>query len=247
MAVRRFYRQETTQGLRLDLDAGLSTSRVGSNWVDVSLYNNFLGNPTNNPLYETDGGGCFRFNGTNNYFLSIGTLGGLDFIQNNCNFTFNLWVKHYSNQRTEYYMGTSETTSERGFFFGRLANGVISISGTRSSAGNPTFNYTSPSNLIQNDLNWMLLTVTAEQTTPTFSLIKVYKNGTELSSNNTPKVIFSGVATRTLGVGTINSAPGNINTYVLNGSISRLQIYDRPLSGSEITTFFNSTKTRYGL
>ena len=52
MAVKRFYRQEVTQGLRLDLDAGLSTSRVGNNWVDVSLYNNFLGNPTNNPLSD---------------------------------------------------------------------------------------------------------------------------------------------------------------------------------------------------
>ena len=53
-------------------------------------------------------------------------------------------------------------------------------------------------------------------------------------------------ATHIFRIGSYSDA-GNSANYFLNGSISRLQIYNRVLSAQEILQIYNATKGRYGL
>jgi len=226
-----------TDGLVLYLDAANTKSYPGSGttWIDIAAGNN--GTLTNGPTFSSTNGGSIVFDGTNDYVsgsLSNFNVGCISIwvnpstlINSSSPFQSLIVLKYTGVSNSEWYISLGSATI-------LLVNEYITIAdvenGTRTAIADGG---SLPAN------TWCNLTFNFE-----LVAYKIYINGIQkteitygggVSQLTVPNVLQLGALFR----GTI-AGP-------FPGKIATTQIYNRPLSATEVLQNYNSTKTRFGL
>jgi hypothetical protein len=216
-----------TDGLVLSLNAQNTNLYATSPTTiyDVSGNNN-NGTMLNGVQYIGDAGGCWGFDGINDRcaLLTNTTYGN--------NTTWAVWVNRTSSVNT------------LNMFMGRFLPYFAARSGTTGFHFSNTINSTQrnlfTTGITVQDNLWYHLTFTT-QFDGTNTIMRIYVNGV-LNNSGT----FVGQQSQ-------NSQPFNIgdgqNTtwFPFNGKINDVNVYNRTLTQTEITTIFNATRTKYGV
>ena len=213
--------------LVLYLDAANTKSYPGNgtSWNDLSKGGN-NGTLTNGPTFNTGSGGSIVFDGSNDY-------GSIPDITLTTAYTLASWVKINGSNGTEiisrYLPGFAQF--EMWISGGKLYPYTYGNYGTAAI----------PSTTTVNDNKWYYVVGVFDGSIRTLS---VYVNGILENS------VSNGGVSTILNQG---SGPIDICSYYnggsghMNGNIATIQIYNKPLSSSEILQNFNATKTRFGL
>jgi hypothetical protein len=248
-AARRVY-PVITDGLKLYLDAYNldSYSGSGSTWYDLSnsAYNMTITGPT----WTTSGGRrYFEFDGVNDY-IAGGTNTTL-FSINTTGYTWSIWIYYVTSPALldgiieERHNGTTQS-----YYFDNRNSGATNGNGwsiktyvpTPAVERGTTFNQTITTG------TWQHACASFTYTTATTGTFRIYLNGSQVVS--TAQTLPSS-----------NWQNANVNTYPvigaldLNGTLQRFNNirvgevlqYNRPLSATEISNNYNSTKSNYGL
>ena len=208
-----------TSGLVLNLDAGnvASYPGTGTTWTDLSGNGN---NATlyNGAVYNSANGGTMVFDGINDYASESNFIGALT------TFTSGTWIKLNANQTTKAFIST---------YYNGWAVGISDYDQNKIKfyLGGATI-YSTYALSIN---TWYYVCATYNNGNPT-----IYINGA-LNKTSTDLVSY-GPINSTITIGALNG--GN---QFFNGNLSMQHIYNRALTASEITTNFNTTKTRFGL
>lgn len=217
-----------TSGLVLCLDAANTKSYPGSGtaWNDVSGNGN-TGTLTNGPIYNSANLGSIVFDGVDDY-VSITNVSS---IRPSAEMTICMWVKAIS-----LTAGWNELLGQNPYSGGYLI--FLETGGTLIRS----LHYV-------NGTEYRCNTSQSISTSVFTHIVFTFKTGDAIRS------YFNGVADIT------TSLPAGIFTYntlnpfligypggsVFNGNISTAQIYNRALSGTEVTQNFNALRGRYGL
>jgi hypothetical protein len=231
-----------TNGLFMELDASNPLSYPGSGSIWSDLTGNGNNGTLNGVTYLTTDGGLFDFDGINdtitipnNINLSLSTI-----IQK----TIQVWVKFdvlpTSTNRMIVFGKLSATFSFDGWWGGinSTSNPVIATNGTGISKTSA-----STSGISLN--TWYLMTFIS-QITATANTTKVYINETEYITTFHGSDGYSESNNLTLGYLTPPLTGLGLISY-LNGKIGACYFYTKGLTPIEISTNFNSTKSRYGV
>jgi surface protein len=202
----------------------------GSDWYnigtsvsssDVTLYNSVNYN-------SGDGGGCLEFNGTNNYGI-IPYDSTFDFSTGN--YTINTWVKF--NDFSSPVNVTSKDTYGANFDWSIYIPDSSNIydysngTATNVSANIPSSMSTSV---------WYLITISSIS-----GYVSIYLNKVEYGTTTYMSTSNSNTTALTIGCYSWNN-PGAL----LNGNIAIMEYYNVGLSDTEVSTYFNTTKSRFG-
>ena len=212
-----------TNGLTLYLDASKSDSYpgTGTTWYDLAppQQNASL---LNGPAYSTLKGGCFYFDGSNDYTQSSITY-------NTAANTTSLWFRL---QDTSYYTWSSNCGN---LLSSSLTHGYLSLSVGYTGeivVYNPGIGWynTGAGKFVAG--NWVQITVTRTSTTQI-----VYVNGVQ-----------KGIVTGLTSAGTNNGFYLSRGYYgVMRGWVGEAQLYNVTLTAAEVLKNFNATKSRYGI
>jgi hypothetical protein len=230
-----------TNGLILFLDATNSSSYSGSGttWTDLSGNSN-NGTLVNGPVY-TASPGYFTFNLANDRYASTsGTISSLSTA------TFLAWV--YSNQTQADY--TNFVMSRNGMGSStNYATGMNIVPGGNNNLGyhwndnGATYGWDSGLSIPNNA--WSMIAVTVSSTAAIGYLCK--SSGITTATNTTSHSPVVGPPLNFFISRDTGGGPGGGGYRNFIGRISRVLIYNRVLSNSEITDTFNNTKSTYGL
>ena len=176
---------------------------------------------------------CAVFNGTS--YILVGELSDYAFIHNTGVFSVEFWCKFTTVAVTEYMMGNTPTSVEKGFYFGKTNTGSITFV-ISNGAGALILSFTRTS--FFTDTNWHHVVVTGNYPKNTSQF---YKDGIPFgipqAFSNPPA---TGNQTRQLAVGTINwTTPLSLT---MNGSLDRVRIWNKELSADEIYRLYNNRK-----
>ena len=207
-----------TDGLVLYLDAANTKSYTGTGttWYDLTKNGN-NGVLTSGPVYNSENGGNITFDGVDDY-VNLGNPNSLDIL----NFTICTWAKSTSFSDYQNIIFKGSLTGQYGI--------NLESSGRWSIQPNNTF----PGWFINDylELNtWYFFCGTYDGTK-----ITAYRDGVQKAQYSSPQSNYGSVVT--VGADIYN------NRY-FNGKISSVQIYNRPLTSSEILQNYNSTKSRF--
>jgi hypothetical protein len=201
-------------------DTNISASAV---WVDLSA------NRTNGAIqsasFSNNGGGGLFFNGVTCSVAVNSTA-----LQDSGG-TINTWVYPVASPTSAGYIFSAFGTNSNRFYITQFVN---AISATR---GNPTVTVNFINSIIYNQ--WYNLTATWVSSSLSSSL-STYLNGVFIGSNS---YTASGT-TSTFAIGGFINSGGS---QAFSGSIAITQIYNRPLSATEVQQNYNALKTRFGL
>lgn len=188
------------------------------------------GELVNGTLLSTDNGGCFVFDGTNDY-INIGSGTGIN--QFSGDFTISLWVMRtsggsYGNLIGDYYTNSTATTGEWQIMMGpssqfnlyKVGPGYI-ISNVSSGFSNNT---------------WINIVVTRAG-----SAVTMYAN-TNIISTGTDTTSY-GTVTGNLNIG----IDGNNSSEAFPGKIANVKLYNRALTSTEIQQNYQQYKSRFNL
>jgi hypothetical protein len=223
--------------LFLDATNTLSYPGSGTTWNDLSG-NGYNGTLINNPAYTSSNPKYFTFNYTNNY---VTTTGMSNYSYTN-GITISVW--NYNGGGTGSYRGvaTNGITGDRtgGFdlrygrenYFGGTNNGTSLYWTIYNAAG------VGSGVIMHAPVNeWHLYTFTYNNT-----ILKTYRDGSPFSN----VTHSSGGQLKTVANSTtIGLSPGS--SEFLDGRLSKVIIYDRPLNDDEISKNFNVERITYGL
>jgi hypothetical protein len=224
------YPSIVTSGLVLNLDAGFVPSypKSGTTWSDISL-SETSGTLTNGPTFDSNNGGSFLFDGTNDYVDVVDNT-----IFNSTTFSVCAWVKW-----------NSPTDGSRREIFSKFVGGLASYQ-IRKEQGSNTYGVimrysdntvTTLSGSIPST-NWVFIGTSYNKVTNLF-----YLNNTLINSDsNTKDLKTDSVIDVAIGV-----APFSPLQYFYNGYISSVYVYNRGISAAEILQNYNATKSRFGL
>ena len=244
-AARRTY-PVITDGLKLYLDAYniRSYPGTGTTWYDLS---NSAYNLTNSGGTWTVSGDrrYFELDGVNDYIA--GTTDTTLYNINTVGWTWSIWVYHVTSPAyldgvimgrwtgvVPYFLDNRNVANNTGAGW-RAANVGVQERGV-------TYGATVATGV------WKHACMTFTYTTSTTGTFKIYLDGTEQAS-----------AAQTLTSGTWASANNGkypvVGAFDFNGTLMRFNNirvgevlnYDRPLSGTEVSNNYNSTKSNYGL
>ncbi len=195
---------------------------------DLTVNNN-NGALTNGVTYDSAGGGSWSFDGTNDYINVPIT----NFTLNNASFTAMCWV--------------NLTLPAFGTFFhlGDNGNGItmgVGLSDTQSLGTKVIVlyplqrwvNYTYNLGTYSNGWNFVAISVDSAKY-PTVYL------------NNNPGIYVAHNDARTPTLNTMTIGKELPNVRHITGKLTDVRLYNRPLSASEISAYYNATKSRYGL
>jgi hypothetical protein len=219
-------------GLVLHLDAGNAASYPGSGttWTDLSS-NSKNYTLTNGPTYSSSNGGIITFAGASSQrATSAATL----FNSTTFNtYTMNLWA--YPTGAGNFVQVDGQTTVNTGYHYSAIeisAAGVIKF-------GQWTGGMTTIATSTQSLNAWYNLVITYNGTTAT-----AYVNGASVGSTN---IIWSSPGANTfmalMAIDTTNMGTG---AYA-SGSLGAFMVYNRGLTAAEVTTNFNTLRSRYGI
>lgn len=184
---------------------------------------------TNGPTYDTDGGGCLVFDGSNDG-IQINEVTNLAPPMH----TISAWVK-------------SSNFNQNGFIFEKTTNGSVNTQWSLFFNGN-NITYYRTMGLSNEDLTF---------TTSSYFTNNQWNHVVATYDGGTKRVYVNGSQATSTGcqgaLGSNNTGPayigiyGSFNGYPFNGKIAKVQVYDRPLTATEVLADYNNTKSRFGL
>jgi hypothetical protein len=213
-----------TSGLTMDLDASniVSYDTSGITWKNL-VTDNLYGTLTNDPTYDSDGGGSIVFDGANDR-VSLSNSPIPD------NFTYSIWVKRNGdgNQGNRGIVISNGSTYIDVGFSNRILFSLILSGGSQ--------------NLIQSANGTMVSTGVWAHYTATYNRQKavLYLNGVEVASSNYTLPPINDFSTFVIG----QYAGGSYN---LNGKIGNVLYYNRALSAAEVQQNYNAQRGRFGI
>lgn len=219
----------TTDGLIMSLDAGytLSYPRSGNTWYDSS-FSGHNATLVNSPSFSLSAGGILTFSAASSNYATIPEFGNFT-----NGFTLEAWVYFNSIPTSNSFPAIITNVFPGGAHVG-YAMGVLNapwdgkITGGFYNSGWKITSGFSPS------VNtWYHFATTFDNTD-----VKFYKDGTLYSQNN---INSSSVSS---GLGGYIARRWDDPNYI-DGPIPIVRVYDRALTSTEISTNYNSTKTRY--
>ena len=213
-----------TDGLKLYLDAGNTSSYPGTGtvWTDISGNGN-NGTLTNGPTYNSANNGSIVFDGVNDYIQMAVNTNQLV----STNVTISVWFNTDINTQ-QMMIGNADTSNTRFYVSINNRSGVLVCHWGFGSQQN-----TSSSNAIISVSNWYNYIVTYDGST-----VKGYLNGVLKDTTNIGLQVY----------GNNNLRIANwTDMFYFKGKIPTLQIYNRPLSSTEVLQNYNALKSRYGL
>lgn len=212
-----------TNGLILNANAANPRSYADPNniWYDLSGNNN-NGTLLNSPSFSTSGSGCIVFDGTNDY---VSYNSSINWALSSSS-TVSVWSNSTGGNG---YIVNFEKGSWIGWYF--TATGTFLYCG--QAGADQTTSFGSISYGI-----WYNLTAVIDREN---LLFKTYKNGSFVTQTTItqPPINYSS----NLFLGSRGAVPDNF----FNGKIANIQIYNRPLSNSEVLQNFNATRARFNL
>jgi len=225
--------------LVLNLDAGLRSSYggSGSTWTDIagSQQNATL---FNSPSFVTDDakGGCFTFNGSNQYATVPDVTGVTDLDRQD--FTLEYWIKYDSDAPTARVFDKRTTDSR--YPFSVSFNGTNKVLTMAISDQNSTSSSTAAVGLTSGwthavqSLDW-------NPGSNNYSF-NTYQNGSVYSFGSFGNFTQTMANTSSLYIG----RAGDDSSY-FKGKIAVFKIYTRALTGTEVLANYNAYKGRFGL
>ncbi len=236
-----------TSGLILNLDAAnpVSFSSTATNWSNLITGNAVTNFSISGGVYSSDNGGVLRIPSTGGYASSSAGFANLS------SYTVEVWVNMVGT-RGDYDPTVSGNTNYAPCLFsekvsggtvnmllsfnarawGGLANNSYRFTaamGGWAPVAQPTTNYVYDLN------NWVQIIATYNG-----SVLKLYRNATLIASSTTNLTL------RTTSPGYYIGHRWDMSDGVY-GDYSIVNMYNRELSLSEITTNYNAVKTRFGL
>jgi hypothetical protein len=204
-------------GLVLNLDAGASTSYVGSGttWTDLSGRGN-TGTLTNGPTYSSANGGSIVFDGTDD-FVSSSLSSSLG-----TQFSISVWFKKDNNNTANpvNFQGSPafellvDQSNQLNIWDG--ANHLYSFTTTIGTWYNMT--------VVKNATNFLLYV--NDNSSPVLNFASSYNN------TNTNFII---------------GKHSSVSANYMDGNIAQVSIYNRALTTSEISQNFNALRGRFGI
>jgi hypothetical protein len=224
MAGRVIYKT-VTKGLVLYIDAGNPKSYVSGSTIVTDLAGTQNGTLTNGVGYSSTAGGCFTFDGVNDYI----DFGINNAIRTTSARTISLWVNINSGLGNFF----SDSVAPSGYQGAELwydSNGFRSVVlGTATyqvAVNKPTADFNT----------WHYVTLSWNGTT-----LKAYWDGV-INTSVAQTVIPINNTTSSTKLGLSNELGGRIP---LNGKIAQCKIYNTQLSDAEVLQNYNATKNRY--
>jgi hypothetical protein len=232
-----------TQGLVLDLDAGIKGSYpgVGTTWTDISNNSN-NGTLTNGPTFSGSNYGAIVFDGTNDY-VDITNNSNLNF--GTSNFTSNVWI----------YPNTSSLITNKEYGIINKNSGFQNTPGWGIELS--TYGYSGSFPVVDiigfnsGQTTWGNATVGNPIKTETWSNINLVRNGSrfDLYTNGSPSFVNTG---SNVGFDINNSvnltlAKNGSWQSSFKGNISNFNLYNQALTQFQIWQNFNAYKVRYGI
>jgi hypothetical protein len=221
-----------TDGLVLALDAADRNSYVSGSmiWNDLSGNNN-NGSLVNGPTFSTANGGSIVFDGTDDY---VSVPKQTAFV-NATTFTLAAFMKRRL------------TNSVVICFQGAVFNNDIAF-----ELWNDNFAYFEVGNgsnsygyIANTSTNWQYLTMVFDGTqTGNSNRLKCYINGILLGVNYSGTIPATTSASNSVfSIGNSQGIGGNYS----DGNIANVQIYNRPLSATEVSQNYNAQKSRFNI
>jgi hypothetical protein len=217
----------STYGLVLSLNAGNHASYpgTGTTWTDLSG-NGYNGTLLNGVGYTSANGGTLTFDGVDDY-VSESSIP--DSFWNAGPWTVSAWVNFAAVNR-----GTDNAIIGHGSI--AVNNGLhLCERGAKVYFG--LYGNDLQSNSVLSAGNWYNIVFTLNNSN---GLKQIYINGTFDSSGGT--IGYGGTGSNT-NIGRLPWSP----TYIMDGNIANIQLYNRVLSTSEITQNFNTLRSLYGI
>ena len=199
---------------------------------DLTTFNND-GTLINGVYYDSEGNGSLVFDGTNDYVTMPMTS-----LLNSSSITWSVWYKS-SSDTPQALLGKNSTSAfllTVGPATSTIVNELITVVG-EDNINRVGYVTTNRNELFDN--RWHHIVLTAKP-----SVYNIYLDGVDLplyvgAGSNNGNVTN---AATSFMIGTFY-APG---LYV-NGKMADIRVYNRALSASEISAYYNLTKSRYGL
>ncbi|MEY4333677.1 MAG: Synechococcus phage [Bacteroidota bacterium] len=225
-----------TAGLVLNLDAGNSSSYVGSgnNWNDLSGNNN-NGTLTNGPVFNSANGGSIVFDGIDDV-VSFGNI--LNIGLNS--WTMSCWLKFDGGTGTFGIMGKTSYRSNMGRYNIYVDNNYINAffqPSTNSLIATPIAPY------LDNKFHNIVLSI--NRTSMIYLYVDGVSVGTPIDISSSSSVDLNN--SDNFYIGSYASSDGQSPLYFFKGNMGQALIYNRALSASEVTNNFNVFKSRFGL
>lgn len=222
-------RSIVTSGLTLHLDPGNASSYPGSGttWFDLSG-NDYDGTLTNAPIYSsTTNGGIFTFNGTDEY-VDMNGYAGL----NTGEVTYQIWVRDTAPTDGNNHQIIARTNTNAGTFNILKRNTGLWGANLRLAA-DPGTQYNEDSTTSATT-SWTNLAITYDGTD-----FRMYVNATQEAT------MTAAGAMDTSGTFVMNIARNTTNAAYFPGDIGVVLIYNRGISGTEVTQNYNALSSRY--
>jgi hypothetical protein len=225
-----------TAGLVLNLDAGNSSSYIGSgnNWDDLSGNNN-NGTLTNGPIFNSANGGSVLFDGIDDV-VSFGNI--LNMGLNS--WTMSCWLKFDGGSGTFGIMGKTSYRSNMGRYSIYVDNNYINAffqPSTNSLIATPIAPY------LDNKFHNIVLSI--NRTSMIYLYVDGVSVGTPIDISSSSSVDLNN--SDNFYIGSYASSDGQSPLYFFKGSMGQALIYNRALTASEVTNNFNVFKSRFGL
>ena len=244
-----------TDGLKLYLDAYNldSYSGSGGTWTDLSNsgYNVTITGPT----WTVSGGRrYFEFDGVNDYMVGSATTTIFDI--NTSGWTWSVWVNYVTVPAVLDAIMITKFNSvspaiTKFVYFDNRSNDAGSGNGhgysTGMSRGAPGFNTETTAASTVPTGSWINLNATFTYTGARTGTFKVFKDGTQLVTENftvaNDWTTINSFLEPVFGAISINGTFSRFNNFRLG----EVLFYNRPLSGTEISNNYDSSKSNYGL
>lgn len=226
-----------TSGLVMHLDAGnpASYSGTGTSWTDIS------GNGNHGTLfggvgYTSVNSGALVFDGVNDYFVTNNNFN----LSSTDKLTVQIIIKTTST-RSEMIMEHSVNWNNNNSYGVIINNTNDKVQFTDKNQGYNVRN----SVVAINDNNWHLFSATTDRSLNATDQTLIYIDGRTPSSVIVPTLANDNSGNYTSHKLYIASRAGS--SYLFNGTIAQVFIYNRVLTALEIQQNYNAIKIRYGL
>ena len=231
-------------GLVFGVEAADKNSYIGSGttWSDLSPNGN--DGTITNAAINTESGGCFDFDGTDDY-VQIGDSSTMALGTGNV--TFMAWVKFNSVSGTQVIIGDeggSGDTSQNNFhlfmLFDESSVGQIALRGHTLSPNQYNFILSSTNNVVSAG-NWYHLVAVLDRSSTSTS--KIYVNGVDKTGSTTN--FDSGANSMDFSYWSLGRRT-NVGDFDLNAKIASVIQYNTVLSHTEVLQNFNAQRSRFG-
>jgi len=218
--------------LYIDAANPISYPGSGNSWSDLTRYRH-NGTLINGPTYNSSNGGSIVFDGVNDYIDFTSTVLSAPFRSLlGTSFTINAWVKATADNGTIAAFRNYSLPARYNVIFqmNNLAGQFYFLFG--DSDQNPSYAIaTTPYSLN----TWYNVVGVRNN-----NICHIYLNGIYKNSSSTLSVTHTGDPS--LSVGTLLNG-----TYLFNGNIANVDIYNRVLSNDEILQNYNAVRNRFGV